>query len=119
MAGAIVPNMNEIVRPFVSAPISESSASSRTDSTTTTVPQLAISASIGTSVDAAALPSLGVQTKWNEDKSQRQTEKAKVYNPDDDSQYVEVERMTSAVFTDNQTGKTYTLQFAKWDDGRT
>lgn len=108
--------MNDIVRPFVSAPVASPGADSRTDTSTTSIPQLVINASILTNVDAAALPSLGVQTKWDEDKSQRQTEKTKVYNPDDDSQYVEVERMTSAVFTDNQTSKTYTLQFAKWDD---
>lgn len=118
MANAIVPNMNDIVRPFASAPTSAASSNTRTDTSAQANKPFVIEASIISSVNAAPLPALGAETRWDEDKSQRVTEKAKVYNPDDESQYIEVERLTKAVMTDNQTGKRYTLRFAKWDDGR-
>jgi hypothetical protein len=118
MANAIVPNMNDIVRPFVSAPTPAASSNTRTDSNAQTNKPLVIKASINSSVDASPLPALGAETKWTEDGSQRVTEKAKVYNPDDETQYVEVERLKECTMIDVATNKKYKMRFADWDSGR-
>lgn len=43
---------------------------------------------------------------WVEDS--RKTEKVKVYNPDDDSQFIEVERINQLVMKDKNTGNKWT-----------
>jgi len=47
----------------------------------------------------------GYTVEWEEDKSQRVTEKVRVENPDDSSQYVELERIKKTVFRHNLTGE--------------
>ncbi|MCK1668617.1 hypothetical protein [Bradyrhizobium sp. 153] len=47
----------------------------------------------------------GFNASWIEDKSRRQTETVRVQNPDDDTQYVDIERINKAVFKRRATGE--------------
>lgn len=58
------------------------------------------------------------KAEWEEDKDERVTETVRIEQDDNPENYVEVERVQSATFTDNQTGKTMNLKFASWDRGR-
>lgn len=48
---------------------------------------------------------MGFTTEMVEDKSRRVTESIRVENPDDSSQFVEIERIKSTVFKDQANGK--------------
>lgn len=58
------------------------------------------------------------KVEWEEDKSKRVTETVRIEQEDNPENYVEVERVQSAVMTDKQTGRTMSLKFASWDKGR-
>jgi hypothetical protein len=60
----------------------------------------------------------GFGVDLQEDKSRRVTEQVRVENPNDSTQYVEVERIKKTVMTDTQTGREFTLRFANWDKDR-
>lgn len=47
----------------------------------------------------------GFDVRWEEDKSRRETETVRVENPEDESQYVEIERINKAVFKQRSTGQ--------------
>lgn len=47
----------------------------------------------------------GFNAEWLEDKSRRETETVRVTNPDDEEQYVDVERINQAVFKRRATGE--------------
>lgn len=51
---------------------------------------------------------------WKEDKASRVTQNVRVENPDDSSQYVEVQRLLSTTFKNEDTGKKMNLKFAPW-----
>lgn len=48
---------------------------------------------------------MGFTIEWIEDKRRRVTEKVRVENPDDPSQFVELERIKSTVFKNNKSGE--------------
>lgn len=51
---------------------------------------------------------------YTEDRSGRVTEQVRVANPDDESQYVMVERMKAAKFKNERTGDEMSLNFGSW-----
>lgn len=53
---------------------------------------------------------LGFQVEWQEDHSRRVTDQVRVENPDDPSQFVEVERIKSTVFKNSKTGEELPLK---------
>jgi hypothetical protein len=61
---------------------------------------------------------IGFTVDWSEDKTKRVTESVRVENPDDSSQYVMIDRIKSTVLYNSQTGQSFNMQFAKWDDER-
>ncbi|MFL9499236.1 hypothetical protein ACJMQP_04180 [Rhodopseudomonas palustris] len=61
---------------------------------------------------------VGFTSDLQEDDNARVTKKVRVENPDDPDQYVVVNRLKQTTFTDEKTGKKYTLSFKDWDDER-
>ncbi len=58
------------------------------------------------------------KVEWEEDASKRVTEVVRIEQEDNPENWVEVERVQSAVMTDRQTGRTINFKFAPWDKGR-
>lgn len=54
--------------------------------------------------------SFGITVSWEEDKSRRVSEKVRVENPDDSTQYVEIERIKQMVFKNRGTGQELPLK---------
>jgi hypothetical protein len=48
---------------------------------------------------------LGFTVEWTEDKSRRVTETVRVTNPDDDDQFIDVERIQKMVLKNNRNGE--------------
>lgn len=115
-------DIENLVRPALPMRAGRYVRETRVPAEPTEPPTLTVSGGMLKDVDGQFMQwswSLSTQSEqYTEDKSQRQTEIVRIEDPDDPNTYVEVERMRKATFTDNQTGKTMSLQFADWDDGR-
>jgi len=58
------------------------------------------------------------KVEWEENKDKRVTETVRIEQDDNPENFVEVERVQSAMMTDAQTGKSFTIKFASWDKAR-
>lgn len=61
-------------------------------------------------VEEPSPTSMGFQSEWNEDKSQRVSDTVRVENPDDATQAVNVERIKKMVLVNNRNGDQLTIQ---------
>lgn len=53
---------------------------------------------------------MGFQATWEEDRDRRVTEQVRIENPDDSSQFVNIERIKNMVFKNNKTGEEIPLK---------
>ena len=58
------------------------------------------------------------KNSWDEDPSMRVTELVRVENPDDPTQYVEIERIKQTEFQKRGTGERIRMNGINWDAGR-
>lgn len=53
---------------------------------------------------------IGIEVKWEEDKSQRQTSTVRIKNKDDPEQFVDIERIDKMVLKEKNTGETIPIK---------
>jgi hypothetical protein len=68
-----------------------------------------------TYVTAPPPATMGFTVTWEEDKSRRETEKVKVTNKDDESQFIELERIKNMTIKNNITGEEIPIKM-DWGD---